>query len=278
MPDLVSSVPTEPPKESWLRRNLRRFTRRQGWPSWGFFFLLLIKEIPDWKARIDFWLAAAKAAGGYTAVAATVIASPYSSLGLAAAGVLWMLFVGEPQKGVQRHHWLPYLGWAIFGICFSAVVVTAGWGAIQVYIQSQISQKTEHEYPDRSLSRAEIDNLLSALAPISHNFGYDIQVESVSASRDVAGYAQQFMAVFHLAGLIVNGVASTDNHTLLFPSTAQVSSSQLRGIYIGVSTPLSVPSRATQFQLALDNAGFDAPFIMWNGVAKNGFVFVVSYK
>jgi hypothetical protein len=34
---------------------------------------------------------------------------------------------------------LPYLGWAIFGICISAFVVTAGWGAITIYIQEQVN-------------------------------------------------------------------------------------------------------------------------------------------
>jgi hypothetical protein len=129
---------------------------------------------------------------------------------------------------------------------------------------------------DRQLSRDQIQNLLRVFRPIAGSLP-NIQVEAVSASPDAAGYAQQFMGVFHIAGMRVNGIAPDDNSSTLFPASAQVSSSRMHGVYIGVSGG-SVPPRASQFQASLLTAGFEAPIIRWNGVGADDFIFVVSYR
>jgi len=87
-------------------------------------------------------------------VTAIVIGSPYFSVALAIAGIAWLVLVGEPRKGVQRHHWLPYLGWIVFAICFTAIVLTAGWGAIQVYARNAVA----------SAHSTEVDALQKQLA------------------------------------------------------------------------------------------------------------------
>ena len=111
--------------------------------------------------------------------------------------------------------------------------------------------------PDRHLSQTEADNLLRVFVPLANSFPNNIQVEAVSASPDAAGYGQQFMAVLHAAGLTVNGVAPTDSRTAMFPSSAQVYSSQMRGLYIGVSTGVLPPAQsAIRFQAAFSDAGF----------------------
>jgi hypothetical protein len=150
-----------PPKEgssekqqSWITRTWRRLANRWKWPGWGLLALLVLKDVPDWKGRLDFWLDAARTAGGYASVAAIVIGSPYFSIGLAIAGISWLALVGEPRKGVQRHHWLPYLGWIVFAICSTAIVLTAGWGAIQVYARNAVA----------SAHSTEIDALQKQLA------------------------------------------------------------------------------------------------------------------
>jgi hypothetical protein len=132
-PELPGIPP--PPGLVWWRRPLRLLTKPK-LPGWVFFLWLLIQQIPDWKGRIDFWLDAAKQAGGHAGDAAVVIGSPYFGLGMAAIGVLWLAFVGEPQRGVQRHPCLPYLGWAIAGIFFTAIVITTLTGVFRVAVTS----------------------------------------------------------------------------------------------------------------------------------------------
>ena len=106
-------------------------------------------------------------------------------------------------------------------------------------------------------------------------------MESVSASPDAAGYAQQFMQALHNAGLTVNGITPADNQAALFPSPAQVSSSRIRGLFVGIRGGIrieEIPWIAARFQAALREAGFQAQFIGWQGIAADQFVFVVSYR
>ena len=147
-PELPGLPP--PPVPPWWRRPLRLATRPK-LPGWAVLLLLALREIPDWKGRIDFWLDTVKEAGGYAGSAATVINSPYFSLGLAGIGVLWLAFAGEPQRGVQRHPWLPYFGWTFVGLIFGAIALTAGWGAMQVSIQREVG-KTDEKIQKDALS------------------------------------------------------------------------------------------------------------------------------
>jgi hypothetical protein len=109
-------------------------------PGWAAILFAVFVFFPDWHARIEFWLHVVHEAGGKMSVLASAIASPYFSPALAAAGLIWVLFVGEP-RGVQRHHWLRYVGWSVFLICATTVVSVAAYGALEVYIQEQVSSR-----------------------------------------------------------------------------------------------------------------------------------------
>jgi hypothetical protein len=112
-------------------------------PGWAAILFAIITGIPDWKSRLDFWLGAVVAAGGYLGMVAAAIASPYFSPGLALAGLAYLLFVGEPKKGVQRHPWWPYVGWSIVSICFAATALTAIIGGVQISIKQQVGQQIQ---------------------------------------------------------------------------------------------------------------------------------------
>jgi hypothetical protein len=112
-------------------------------PGWAAILFGIITGIPDWKHRLDFWLGAVIAAGGYLGMVAAVIASPYFSPGLVLAGLAYLLLVGEPKKGVQRHPWWPYIGWSIVSLCFAATVITAIIGGVQITIKQQVGQQIQ---------------------------------------------------------------------------------------------------------------------------------------
>jgi hypothetical protein len=86
-------------KLSAIDRIQSLFTRRK-LPGWVLVIWVVFQGVPDWKSRIDFWLDAAKAAGGYTSEAASVIGSPYFSVAMAVVGLLWLTFAGGPKRGV----------------------------------------------------------------------------------------------------------------------------------------------------------------------------------
>src|ERR1700724_4323966 len=104
-------MPSAPlPSKTWRQRINSVFTEPVKLPGWAVVILVIVEGVPDWKHRLEFWLDVAKGTGGGIAMAATVIASPYFTPALLAAGLLWIDFAGEAPKGVQRHHWLRYVG------------------------------------------------------------------------------------------------------------------------------------------------------------------------
>lgn len=129
MPDPAPILNETPnPAESKFRRVWQRVANRWKWPGWGLLLLSLIQGIPDWKGRLEFWLQIARTAGGYGGALAIVVGSPYFSGSLSLAGVLWLLFIGEPKKSVLRGRWLPYFGWSVFAACATAIAVSAVYG------------------------------------------------------------------------------------------------------------------------------------------------------
>jgi hypothetical protein len=147
-PELPLPEPPIPRSVRWRKRALsvlaepiRLLTEPIKLPGWAAAVLAIVIFLPDWHARIEFWLNVVKGIGGYSGMLAAVLASPYFSPALFVSGIVWVLLVGEPKKGVQRRHWLRYIGWSIFAICLTAVILTAGYGAIEFYIQEQISSR-----------------------------------------------------------------------------------------------------------------------------------------
>jgi hypothetical protein len=129
-----------PDQPQWLRRISALFTRPK-LPAWAFILLGIVQWVPDWKTRIEFWFDAVRSMGGYMGTMATVAASPYFNVGLSAFGVAWLIFIGEPVRGVQRDPRWRYVGWGIFAICLTAIIVTAGYGAIEIYIREEIATR-----------------------------------------------------------------------------------------------------------------------------------------
>jgi hypothetical protein len=150
--------PASPPSPSSQSRAWRRvstlFTRPK-LPAWAFILLGIVQWVPDWKSRIEFWLAAARGVGGHWGTMATVVASPYFSLGLSVFGIAWLAFIGEPAHGVQRDPRWRFVGWSVFAVCLTAIVVTAGYGAIEIYIREQIATREATILHDGTNSNAK---------------------------------------------------------------------------------------------------------------------------
>lgn len=86
----------------------------------------------DWAGRASLFLDAVKSMGGDPAVIASVVNSPFFGVGLIVVGIGYVVFVGEPHAGVQRHAWWPYVGWGFFTLCAIVVLLTVGYGAFVI--------------------------------------------------------------------------------------------------------------------------------------------------
>ena len=67
--------------------------------------------------------------GGTPAMIATALSSWWFSLALIVGGVAYTVFVGEPEKATQRHHWWPYAAGAFLILWLTAIggVFAYGW-------------------------------------------------------------------------------------------------------------------------------------------------------
>jgi hypothetical protein len=124
----------------WLARAKTMINQPIKLPGWAALLLFIYTIIPDTVSRISFWIETAKTTGGYVAYAAAIVSSPYFGPALLAAGLAWILFVGEPAKGVQRHHWMRYVGWAVIAICVTAIIVTATYGWFELRLRQAYAE------------------------------------------------------------------------------------------------------------------------------------------
>lgn len=192
-PELPNLPP--PPRPSLRERIWRLFTRPK-LPGWAFFLLLVIQWVPDWKARFDFWVEAAEGVGGYTGAFAAMIGSPYFSLVMAGAGVLWLAFAGEPSRGVLRDARWRYLGWAIFAACFIVVVTVVGRGALEAYV---LDRTFWH------LTASEASRLGRELDQVPEEQRFPISVRTVMSNAQALTFADDLLSVFHQHGWVVTG-------------------------------------------------------------------------
>jgi len=159
-------------------------------PGWLCLLYLAFQGIPDWKGRLDFWLSFAQSMGGYASPIATILLWPYFNLVLAATGIAWLLLVGEPTKGVQRHPWIKYLSEAFAAICFVALLLTAGYGYFQMRV-SEASKALQQMEVSRSgpafwrLTDASKAKLIDALdkTPVENRFLINAQCLPDAISR-----------------------------------------------------------------------------------------------
>ncbi len=155
-------APTPPKVPDWwqglyprrvISRIWRLFTQPVKFPGWAAIGTAIVL-ITDWADRIGYWIEIAQTMGGHMGMIASVVGYRYFPIGLVAAGLLWLYLVGEPSRGVQRHHWWPYFGWSVVAICVTAIIVTAGRGWFEIYLREQITERQAAALHDASRPNA----------------------------------------------------------------------------------------------------------------------------
>jgi hypothetical protein len=115
-------------------------------PGWFLLLFAIFFAVPDWNEKVRFWLEIAKSSGGYMSIAANILLWQYFPAVLAVIGFLYlvlvwyMVLVRHNATIISVHPIMPAIGWLVFVICFLAVVVTAGAGAVEIYIRTQIAE------------------------------------------------------------------------------------------------------------------------------------------
>jgi hypothetical protein len=169
-PELPGILP--PPKPPWYQR---LFARRK-WPGWASIGLGSIR-IFHIGEDIDFALGILRSLGGELGMIAAVIASPIFAAGLIAYGVLHLIVVGEPKNALRHHAW-SYVGWGVFGVCFTAIVLTTAWGTVEAYIEKQVTMRTPGARPAFwYLSTPQKVSLAAALDDVEEKDRFPVNVK-----------------------------------------------------------------------------------------------------
>ena len=209
----MSDNQTSPGVQSILARLRRLFTRIK-LPGWLVLILLALREIPDWKHRIDFWIEVARHMGGGLSILAGILASSFFTPALATLAILYLLFVGEPKQGVQRHPWWPYFGWLVFAFCFATIAVPIGYGALEIYLNAQVNSRVG-EFQRQAAptfwrpTNGQKQLLGAALSMVPEKDRFQIQVLTLISSNQSQTYANELLSVFADNHWMANGTMDT---------------------------------------------------------------------
>ena len=256
-PELPGIPP--PPKPVWWQRPRRLLTKPK-LPGWAFLLLLVVEGVPDWKSRLDFWLDAAQKAGGYSGQAATVISSPYFSLGVAGIGILWLAFAGEPAHGVLRDPRWRYLGWSMVAILVIVVSLTVARGYFEIRVQEVAASRPR--FPDRHITDQQKNNLRIEIPELKQKIGdKKIRMGAINGDREGMHYASEFLEILADLGILDEGIHPKQSRGTRFALPLNSNDPTMHGILIGVQDKEKPSADAQSLYSALWRSGFIPTFV-----------------
>jgi hypothetical protein len=109
-------------------------------PGWLLIIIAIFIGVPDWNSRVEFWLSVAQSSGGHMSMAAKILLWPYFAPALAVIGIVYLVVVNRFESRLARHPILPIVAWTGVVICFVAITLTVGYGAVEIYIRQEIAK------------------------------------------------------------------------------------------------------------------------------------------
>jgi hypothetical protein len=104
------------------------------WPGYAVAILGAAWHYLDVGGRLDLAWHVVEGMGGTPALIAQVLLWQWTGLVLVAAGLGYVVFVGEPKQAV-RHHWWRYVGWSIFSLVLVAMIAMGGYGWLELALR-----------------------------------------------------------------------------------------------------------------------------------------------
>jgi hypothetical protein len=120
-------------------------------PGWASIVLGFVTRIAEHEERIRHAYHIMHELGGEPEMIAAVVESPWFSATLVIGGVGYLVFVGEPKKGVQRQPWWPIIGWSVFGICLLGTVSVIAYGSVY-YLGAKLADQKIQSVQRQALS------------------------------------------------------------------------------------------------------------------------------
>ena len=208
------------------KSSLRSAFSPRKWPGYALSLLGLGQTLYHWGwslldigGRLDTLWRIAESVGGTPAMLTTAILWPWTGIILIISGVMYVVFVGEPTSGVQRHHSWPYVGWAIAAFVFVSMAGTALYGAMELHIRSEIAKgiagvargttpsENNQAHPQRPLSLEDLRlqpdqiRILKEELPKLRGSLNQITIAYVQFDSETLSVANQYFSVFERSGI-----------------------------------------------------------------------------
>jgi hypothetical protein len=221
----------------------------------------------DYLGRTDIFIRIVESTGGRPAMIASALSSIWFSVGLVLVGIAYVVFVGEPEKGAQRHPWWPYVGWSVFAVCLTAIILVPTYGAIELYIRTQIakgvsgvprssspaSPNSGADHPlysgPRQLTLDQQRILISEGAKL-HAELIGLPITFLETDMEAFSYASALKATFERAAIRTTNV-----------SPQELGEADRYGIMIEVANANAPPPNAVKLQQLLLTADISTKFV-----------------
>jgi hypothetical protein len=186
-------------------------------------------------------------------------------------GILYLVFIGEPEKGVQRHHWWPYVGWAIFAFAAITVILAGGYGALELRVQSETTKRLIT--PDRHLSEDQKERLKTLLKTFKDSYGRELAVAAVD-NPEANQYAVELMTAFKEGGVPVH----SESTAMLIPAPVRALSTEVRGVSFQVHEIVAPPDEVRNLISTFAKVGIKVDIWADSMLGPRDYVLTIGLK
>ena len=187
-----------------------------------------------------------------------IVASAYFNFALLAFGFGWLVFVGQPEKGVQRHPSLTLIGWVVASAFLIAVLATSGYGYFEIRVHESAVELLKSKKPERKLTENQITGIGSKICTQAHKIG-PLIVFSVD-DPEALQFAKSIL--FETAKCaMVNNPWHPKNITI--PPIGHSTSTKETSLEVVVRDKNHPDAKSTALFIGMTEAGFDVKYGQW---------------
>lgn len=159
------------------------------WPGYAIFIAGFFWQIIEFLGNLDFLRTLAGNSGIAPAMIVHFVLSPLFGMILMIVGMAFVIFIGEPKVGVQRQAWWPIIGWSVFGMCFTAIVVAVSLPLGAMENQEALKAEAVIEQKDsKPLVVVETKFVIPEIPNSFFDCGIEPSVPAMNMASDVAKY------------------------------------------------------------------------------------------
>lgn len=234
-------------------------------PGIGLLVIGLGWRLLDIGGRLDLLVRVIEQIGGSPALIASIVSSVWFSVALVAAGVVYLIFVGEPGRGVQRQRWWSAIGWGIFVLSFAGMVGTATVGYVVLQVRP----------PDRHLSAEQRSKIIDAMMPKASSFPLKIAVIAAE-DPEATGYAIEIMSALRAGNAPVASTSPYPN--ILSPGTMRALNRGVREVFVQVHDPQNPPGLAETLAGVLEAGDIKVGYAENLQLDTTGFILTIGLR